>query len=70
MREASKHTQLIVATHSDRLIRFLKPQEVLICDIEEGEAKMTWADTFNLDKWLEDYSLDPVLEMNVMGGRT
>lgn len=69
MREASKHTQLIVATHSDRLIRFLEPREVLICDIEEGEAKMTWADTFNLDKWLEDYSLDQVWAMNVMGGR-
>ncbi|MFB2981243.1 AAA family ATPase [Microseira sp. BLCC-F43] len=69
MREASKHTQLIVATHSDRLIRFLEPREVLICDIEEGEAKMTWADTLNLDKWLEDYSLDQVWAMNVMGGR-
>lgn len=58
MREASKYTQLIVATHSDRLIRFLEPHEVLICDLEEGEAKMTWADTLDLDKWLEDYSLD------------
>jgi predicted ATPase len=69
MREASKHTQLIVATHSDRLIKFLKPQEVLVCDLEEGEAKMRWGDTFNLDKWLEDYSLDQLWEMNVMGGR-
>ncbi|MBE9143381.1 AAA family ATPase [Planktothrix mougeotii] len=69
MREASKHTQLIVATHSDRLIGFLEPHEVLICDIEEGEAKMTWADTFNLNKWLEDYSLDQVWAMNIMGGR-
>ena len=69
MREASKHTQLIVATHSDRLIRFLEPHEVLICDLEEGSAKMTWADTLNLDKWLEDYSLDQVWAMNVMGGR-
>jgi predicted ATPase len=69
MREASKHTQLIVGTHSDRLIRFLEPREVLICDIEEGEAKMTWADTLNLDKWLEDYSLDQVWAMNIMGGR-
>ncbi|VXD15676.1 ABC transport protein, ATP-binding subunit [Planktothrix serta PCC 8927] len=69
MREASKHTQLIVATHSDRLIRFLEPREVLICDLEEGEAKMTWADTLNLDKWLEDYSLDQVWAMNIMGGR-
>ncbi|MEB3338479.1 MAG: AAA family ATPase [Leptolyngbyaceae bacterium] len=69
MREASKHTQLIVATHSDRLIRFLEPGEVLICDLEEGEAKMTWADTLNLDKWLEDYSLDQLWAMNVMGGQ-
>ncbi|NET57994.1 MAG: AAA family ATPase [Symploca sp. SIO2E6] len=69
MREASKHTQLIVATHSDRLIGFLEPHEVLVCDLEEGEATMTWADTLNLDKWLEDYSLDEIWAMNVMGGR-
>lgn len=69
MREASKYTQLIVATHSDRLIRFLEPHEVLICDLEEGEAKMTWADTLDLDKWLEDYSLDQIWAMNVMGGQ-
>ncbi|MDY7013436.1 MAG: AAA family ATPase [Cyanobacteriota bacterium] len=69
MREASKHTQLVVATHSDRLIKFLEPHEVLICDLEEGEVKMTWADTLDLDKWLEDYSLDQVWEMNIMGGR-
>lgn len=69
MREAAKHTQLIVATHSDRLIRFLEPHEVLICDIEEGEATMTWADTLDLDKWLADYSLDQLWAMNLMGGR-
>ncbi len=69
LREAAKNTQLIIATHSDRLIRFLEPHEVLVCDLEEGEAKMTWADSFNLDKWLEDYSLDQVWAMNVMGGR-
>lgn len=68
-REASKHTQLIVATHSDRLIRFLEPHEILICDLEEGVARMTWADTLDLDKWLEDYSLDQIWAMNLMGGR-
>jgi predicted ATPase len=69
MREASKRTQLIVATYSDRLIRFLEPEEILICDLEEGQAKMTWADTLNLNKWLEDYSLDQLWAMNVLGGR-
>ncbi len=69
MREASKYTQLIVATHSDRLIRFLEPHEILICDLEEGEVRMTWADTLDLRKWLEDYSLDQIWAMNLIGGR-
>ena len=42
MREASQKTQLIVATHSDRLIRFLKPEEVLVCDAEDGLTTMRW----------------------------
>jgi predicted ATPase len=69
MREASKRTQLIVATHSDRLIRFLKPAEVLIADVESGETKLTWADSLDLDRWLADYSLDEVWQMGRMGGR-
>ena len=69
MREASKRTQLIVATHSDRLIRFLKPEEVLICDAEDGLMTVTWADKLDLEKWLAEYSLDEVWAMNLMGGR-
>jgi len=70
MREASKRTQLIVATHSDRLIRFLEPKEILVCDIEEGLTTLTWADSLNLEKWIEDYSLDELWAMNVIGGRS
>ncbi|MBI3650220.1 MAG: AAA family ATPase [Acidobacteria bacterium] len=69
MREAAKRTQLIVATHSDRLIRFLKPHEVLVCDVEDGLMSATWADKLNLEKWLAEYSLDEIWAMNVMGGR-
>jgi predicted ATPase len=70
LREASRRTQVIVATHSDRLIRFLKPREVLVMDItEDGHAEAVWADTFDLEKWLEEYSLDEVWRMGRMGGR-
>ncbi|KYC35738.1 ABC transporter ATP-binding protein [Scytonema hofmannii PCC 7110] len=69
MREASKRTQLIVATHSDRLVRFLQPKEVLVCDAEDGTTTMTWSDSLDLEKWLEDYSLDQVWAMNLLGGR-
>jgi predicted ATPase len=69
MREAAQRTQLIVATHSDRLIRFLEPQEVLICDSENGLTTMNWGDSMDLNHWLEDYSLDQLWAMNIIGGR-
>jgi len=71
MREASKRTQLIVATHSDRLIRFLQPEEVVVMDIDEdGCATAKWADSLDLDQWLTEYSLDEVWRMGQMGGRS
>jgi predicted ATPase len=70
MREASIRTQLIVDTHSDRLIRFLKPEEVVVMDIAgDGTAVATRADDLDLDHWLADYSLDDVWRMGRMGGR-
>jgi predicted ATPase len=70
MREASRRTQLIVATHSDRFIRFLRPEEVVVMDIAEaGSAKVTWADSLDLASWLADYGLDEVWSMGRMGGR-
>ena len=70
MREASNRTQIIVATHSDRLVRFLEPQEVVVMDVGlDGGATMTWADSLDLDGWLADYSLDEVWRMGRMGGR-
>jgi len=70
MREASKRTQLIVATHSDRFIRFLNPDEVVVMDADDdGCASATWADSMDLDQWLTEYSLDEVWRMGRMGGR-
>lgn len=70
MREASRRTQVIVATHSDRLVRFLEPREVVVMDVgQDGGTSMTWADTLDLDRWLADYSLDEVWQMGRMGGR-
>lgn len=69
MREAAQRTQIIVATHSDRLIRFLKPEEVAVMDMdEEGMASAHWADTLDLEGWLADYSLDEVWRLGRLGG--
>jgi len=71
MREASARTQIIVATHSDRLIRFLEPKEVLVMDIDDqGFTSATWADSLDLDSWLAEYSLDEVWRLGRIGGRS
>jgi predicted ATPase len=70
LREATNRTQLIVATHSDCLVRFLKPAEVVVIDsTDDGMAQLTWADRLDLDKWLAEYTLDEVWRMGRMGGR-
>jgi predicted ATPase len=69
-REASTRTQLVVATHSDRLIRFLKPEEVVVIDSgEDGMSTLTWADRLDLNEWLKDYSLDELWSNGRIGAR-
>jgi predicted ATPase len=69
MRETSMRTQLIIATHSDRFVRFLKSEEVVVMDIDDnGHATAAWADTLDLEKWLDEYSLDEVWRMGHMKG--
>ena len=70
MREAAERTQIIVATHSDSLIRFLKPNEVVVMDVgDDGCALVRWADSMDLKEWLKEYSLDEVWRNGRMGGR-
>ena len=71
LREASQRTQLIVATHADRLVRFLHPNEVITMDVgDEGVSTATWADELDLDQWLEEYTLDQVWQHGRMGARS
>lgn len=70
MREAATRTQLIVATHSDRLVQSLRPEEILVSDIEDGVTKLTWADSMDLERWLKDYTLAEIWQMGRLGGRS
>jgi predicted ATPase len=70
LREASNRTQLVVATHSDRLIRFLQPKEIVIMDADEsGMSTLKWADELDLEAWLKDYSLDELWSNGRLGAR-
>lgn len=69
LREASKRTQLFVATHSDRLVRFLQPEEVVVFDLGNGVSKATRADELDLGEWLKEYTLDQLWQHGRIGGR-
>ena len=69
-RSASDRTQLIIATHSDRLVRFLTPEEILSTTIDDdGSTHFTWGTEFDLEGWLKDYTLDQLWQMGRLGGR-
>ena len=70
LREASQRTQIIVATHSDTLIRFLEPSEVVVIDsTEDGMTTLTRADELDLGEWLKEYSLDELWRNGRLGAR-
>lgn len=70
LREASSRSQIVVATHSDSLIRCLNPSEVIVADVDEdGMTHLTRADELDLDEWLKDYSLDELWRNGRIGGR-
>lgn len=69
LQDASIRGQVVVATHSPDLVRWLQPQEVLVLDKIEGQTQFTWADTLDLEEWLEEYTLRDLWLMGTLGGR-
>lgn len=69
-REASARTQLIVATHSERLVRFLEPAEIIAFDLDEmNGVTATRASDLDLAAWLREYSMDQLWEHGRLGGK-
>jgi predicted ATPase len=69
LQDAASRGQVIVATHSSDLVRWLTPQEVLIFDKQEGRTTARWADELNLKDWLQEYTLDELWRIGTLGGR-
>ncbi|MCI0398479.1 MAG: AAA family ATPase [Chloroflexi bacterium] len=69
LQDASAGSQIVVATHSPDLIRWLQPDEVLIADKEDGVSRFTWADELDLEEWLAEYTLRDLWLMGNLGGR-
>ena len=71
LQDASARTQIIVATHSPELIRWLEPDEVVVIDKLDGKSKFAWANdpSLALEAWLKEYTLADLWYMGNLGGR-
>ena len=70
LKEASERTQLVVTTHSTTLIDALSdsPEDVVVCEKQEGGTVMRRLEEKELREWLKDYSLGNLWTSGQIGG--
>lgn len=70
IKQASEKTQLIITTHSDVLVDELSecPEDVIICEKENGVSSLSRLNYDSLKIWLEKYSLGELWRSGEIGG--
>jgi predicted ATPase len=68
--DASERMQLIITTHSDRLVEEFTetPEAVVVCEKENGASKFRRLDREKLSAWLEEYTLGQIWTRGQIGG--
>lgn len=69
IKQASKDTQVIVATQSPLLLDYFEPEDVLVANRVDGATTIERLKAEPLTTWLEDYSLGQLWEKGELGGR-
>jgi predicted ATPase len=62
--------QLIITTHSDRLIEEFTeiPEAVIVCEKENGASTLRRLSADQLSSWLKEYSLGELWTKGELGG--
>jgi len=70
LKEASTRTQLVVTTHSEVLVDSLSssPEDVVVCEKQNGESTMRRLEQPALAEWLKKYSLGQLWRRGELGG--
>jgi predicted ATPase len=68
--DASSRMQLIITTHSDRLIEEFTetPESVIVCEKESGASTLRRLNADQLASWLKEYSLGELWTKGELGG--
>ncbi len=68
VREAARHSQVLIATQSPNLVDQFEPQDVIVVNSRNGESSFERLNPDRLKDWLDDYSVGELWERNVIGG--
>ena len=68
VKKAAVSSQVIIATQSPRLLDHFEPEDVIVANRVNGEARFERLNPEELEEWLEDYSLGELWEKNEFGG--
>ena len=70
LRDASEHVQIIVTTHSDRLVDAFTdvPESVFVTEKHDGQTTIQRLSKVDLGVWLEKYSLGELWTRGSLGG--
>ncbi len=69
LKQASERTQLIIATHSPRLIDFMDLDNVILVEREAGHTVLERPDAERLNLWLDRYTLGKLWTMGKLAVR-
>jgi len=67
--QASKETQIIVATQSPLLLDYFEPEDILVANRVDGATTIERLKPEPLAEWLKEYSLGQLWEKGELGGR-
>lgn len=68
--DASDRMQLIITTHSERLVEAFseRPEDVIVCEKEGGSSSLRRLNARELSSWLKEYSLGKLWAKGQLGG--
>ncbi|MBN8706471.1 MAG: AAA family ATPase [Bacteroidetes bacterium] len=69
IQKASVKSQIIISTQSVTLVNQFGPEDLIIVERLKGATSFKRLSTFEMESWLENYSLGDAWEKNVIGGR-
>ncbi len=69
IKQASKETQVIVATQSSLLLDYFDPEDILVADRVDGSTTIQRLQPEPLAEWLREYSLGQLWEKGELEGR-